>query len=81
MLLFVSSVAWIIKQQSKDNETLIREITKSLLAANITEYAEATPEDGEEEEAKEPDEFEDVGTVDEKLLIKHLKEGYASNKD
>lgn len=75
------AIAYLSHKNSLDKRDTIREVTKALLARDINEYAEVLPEDGEAEEEQIPDELEDVGEIDEKLLIKQLKKEYEDNEN
>lgn len=70
-------IVYILHKSSKDKIETVREVTKALMAKNLTEYSESVPEEGEEEMEEIPDELEDVYEADEKMLIKHLKQEHA----
>lgn len=79
-LAFLALIVYIVKKESDDKVKIVRELTKSLLAKDISEYVEAIPEDEEVTEDEESDELEDVDSVDERILIKHLNEEYGNNE-
>jgi len=66
-------VFYSIQKGSADRIETIQEMSKIFLAKNMEEYVETIQEDNEEEVQIEPDEFEDINAVDERLLIEHLK--------
>lgn len=66
-------VGYITHVMAKDKKDTIRELTKALLAKTVEEYVEVIPEDGEEQENPIEDELEDVGEIDEHVLLKHLQ--------
>jgi phage terminase small subunit len=72
---------YLLHKATEDKIKTIREVSKALLAKDMTEYVEAIPEDAEEEEEQIPDELEDVDEVDERLLIKHLNKEYENFKN
>ena len=75
------AIGYLSHKNSKDKIETLREVTKALLAKDIGEYVESIPEEGEDEEEQIPDELEDVDQVDERILIKHLKEEYEDIKN
>ena len=80
-LALLSAMIYLVKKGSQDKLDTIREVSKVMLAKDMTEYVEAIPEDNEEEEEVIPDELETLEEVDEKVLIKHLNEKYENIKD
>jgi len=70
-------MGYIINIITNDKIKTIRELTKSLMAKNLNEYAETIPEEDQTPIKLEGDEpLEDVGNVNEEVLIQHLKEEY-----
>lgn len=65
---------YLTNKNARDKKELVHEITKSMLARNLSEYVETIPEDNEETEIEVEDELQPMEDVDEELLIKHLKE-------
>ena len=69
-------IAYILYINSKDRIELIRELTKAFLAKDMSEYIETVPEYDEAATPIPPDELEDIDSVDETLLIKHLNKAH-----
>jgi len=74
-------IAYVLHRTSKDKSETVRELTKAMLSKNLQEYVEVIPEDNEDEEIQEEDELEDIYAVDEKVLIKHLREQHEDFED
>jgi len=76
-LLYLVLISYMIKLFSEDKIKTIREVTKSLIAKNINEYAETLPEDGATKAPTQPvEQLQDLGSVDENVLMRSLKEEY-----
>ena len=73
-------IAYILYINFKDKIEIVRELTKAFLAKNMEEYTETIPE-YTEDIIQEEDELEDIGNIDETLLIKQLNNEHANIKD
>lgn len=73
-LLFILYLWYSANKQSKEKETLIREITKSIKSWNMDEYNNSIEEYDEPFEQEEEEELIELESVEPKRLLKSLQE-------
>ena len=81
VIAYSATVVFLMKEKSKEQLELVREITKALTARSLEEYVETIPEDNEEEEEVVQDELEDVSETSPELLINQLNKEYENIKN
>ena len=75
-------MGFLLVSRDKAEKQRIQDITKAILARNIESYVETLPEDDTAKmELPVEDELEDVYSVDENILLKHLQEINGNNKN
>jgi len=75
LALIIGFSIYVIEKITKHETDRYREFVKSVLSSDLSSYMETLPEPGDTK--KEQDNImEDLSTVDEKILIKKLKEEY-----
>lgn len=80
LLISVCAILYMVRRGEAERKSIIRELTTAFLSENTEEYVQALPAEEEPLPVDEDDNVVDVDEVDEKILIKQLRDEHENNK-